>query len=476
MSLKTKILLLALVPLMLVTTSITLISAQQVKRLSETEIAIFEHNLLESKRTELQHYVSLAMSSISPILNRTDLSEEEAQEQVKAVLAAITFGSDGYFFVYDKHGVNLVHPIQPELVGLNLIDMQDAQGDFVIQRLLELSHTGGGYHHYMWNKPSNGQESEKIGYVIELPRWNWMLGTGLYIDDIAEEVAKIRHEVKLNIRNTFFTVLAITTITIGLIVVFVILFNVHEHRLADSRLKELVHKTVQFQESERRRFSRELHDGINQLLVSAKFRLELGADSVGDKNPKAQSHLAKASAVMNEAIQEIRRISHDLRPSALDDLGLIPAMTMVLDEFRLRTGMTVEQNTPPCRMRLPEEIETTLYRIVQEALTNVERHSEAKHLKVTTGWHKDTFHLTLVDDGVGFNVHDVMSGSGIGLRNMRERVEFLSGDFIIESAPRQGTLVRAQFPMHSWQPLLLQEKNMSSDDPLPDNLTGQLPG
>ncbi|MDX1397599.1 MAG: histidine kinase, partial [Oceanospirillum sp.] len=78
MSLKTKILLLALVPLVLVTTSITFISAQQVKSLSETEIAIFEHNLLESKRTELQHYVSLAMSSISPILNRSDLSESEA--------------------------------------------------------------------------------------------------------------------------------------------------------------------------------------------------------------------------------------------------------------------------------------------------------------------------------------------------------------------------------------------------------------
>lgn len=472
MSLKTKILLLALVPLVLVTTSITFISAQQVKSLSETEIAIFEHNLLESKRTELQHYVSLAMSSISPILNRSDLSEAEAQRQVKAVLEAITFGSDGYFFVYDKAGVNLVHPIQPELVGRNLIDMQDAQGDHVIRGLLALAKEGGGYHRYMWNKPSNGMESEKISYVIELPRWHWMLGTGLYIDDIAEEVAKIRDEVKRNIRNTFFTVLAITTVTVGLIVVFVILFNVHEHRLADSRLKELVHKTVQFQESERRRFSRELHDGINQLLVSAKFRLELGADSVGDKNPKAQSHLAKASTVMNEAIQEIRRISHDLRPSALDDLGLIPAMTMVLDEFRLRTGIKIEQNTPPCRMRLPEEIETTLYRIVQEGLTNVERHAHARHLKVTTGWHKDTFHLTLVDDGVGFNVPEVMRGAGIGLRNMRERVEFLSGEFIIESAPRQGTRVRAKFPMHSWQPLLMQEQNQSGDDPQPTTITG----
>ncbi|WP_051206486.1 cache domain-containing protein [Oceanospirillum maris] len=456
MSLKTKILLLALVPLVLVTTSITLISAQQVKSLSETEIAIFEHNLRESKRTELQHYVSLALSSISPILHRTDLDDASAKKEVKAVLDAITYGSDGYFFVYDQYGVNLVHPAQPELVGRNLLDMQDTRSNYVIRGLLDLAKQGGGFHSYIWNKPSNGQESEKISYVIELPRWNWMLGTGLYIDDIAVEVAKIRQEVKRNIRNTFFTVLAITTMTVGLIVVFVILFNVHEHRLADSRLKELVYKTVLLQESERRRLSRELHDGINQLLVSAKFRMELAADKLGDSNPKVQSNLAKASMVMNDAIQEIWRISHDLRPSALDDLGLIPAMTMVLDEFQERTGIRVIQNTPSCRVRLPEEIETTLYRITQEALTNIERHSSAREVKVGTGWDGNTFHLYLADDGVGFNVRAILGGGGIGLRNMRERIEFLSGIFILDSAPRQGTLVRAEFPMHSWQPLLTE--------------------
>lgn len=458
MSLKTKILLLALIPLLLVAASITFISAQQVKSLSETEIAIFEHNLLESKRVELQHYVSLAMSGISPILQQSDLDDAVAQSQVKAVLNAITYGSDGYFFVYDKHGVNLVHPIQPELVGRNLIDMQDASGNHVIQTLLTLASDGGGYHHYMWNKPSNGQESEKISYVIELPRWGWMLGTGLYIDEIADEVAKIRLEVKRNIRNTFFTVLAITTVTVVLIVVFVILFNVHEHRLADSRLKELVHKTVLFQESERRRFSRELHDGINQLMVSAKFRIELAASKTQLTAPEAQADLSKANAVLNEAIQEVRRISHALRPSVLDDLGLIPAMTTVLDEFRLRTGIEVEQSTPICRVRLPEEIETTLYRITQEALTNIERHAQATQVSVATGWQGDTFCLSILDDGNGFNVREVLHGRGIGLRNMRERIEFLSGVFIIDSAPRQGTLIRAEFPMHSWQSLLAQEQ------------------
>lgn len=466
MTLKTKILLLALVPLVLVATSITLISVQQVKSLSETEIAIFEHNLLESKRTELRHYVSLAMSSISPIVEDESIDDISAQKQVKAILDAITYGPDGYFFVYDRSGKNLVHPVQPELVGKDLIDMKDAEGAPVIRDLLGMAKNGGGFHHYYWNKPSNGQVSEKISYVIELPRWGWMLGTGLYIDDIAEEVTKIRLEVKNNIRNTFFTVLAVTTITVVLIVVFVILFNVHEHRLADSRLKELVHKTVQFQESERRRFSRELHDGINQLMVSAKFRIELAVNKYRKQSDDVETELSKATEVLNEAIQEVRRISHDLRPSVLDDLGLIPAMTTVLSEFRLRTGIEVNQNTPPCRMRLPEEIETTLYRITQEALTNIERHAEANNINVATGWNGNTFHLSIADDGKGFNVREELSGLGIGLRNMRERTEFLAGEFIIDSAPRQGTLIKAVFPMHSWQPLLEKERQDQTERPL----------
>lgn len=454
MSLKTKILLLALVPLFLVTTSITFISVQQVRSLSETEIAIFEENLLKSKRTELEHYVSLALSSISPIVSSHPVTDENARKQVKAILDAITYGSDGYFFVYDKQGNNLVHPAQPELVGKNLIEMQDARGNYVIRNLLRVSANGGGYHHYMWHKPSTQQISEKIGYAIELPEWGWMLGTGLYIDDIANEVAKIRKEVSNNIRNTFFTVLAITTVTVALIVVFVILFNVHEHRLADSRLKELVHKTVQFQESERRRFSRELHDGINQLMVSAKFRIEIAAGKASQTTQAAQEDLDKATAVLNEAIQEVRRISRDLRPSVLDDLGLLPAMTALLDEFRLRTEIQVIQDTPPCKMRLPEQIETTLYRITQEALTNIERHAGATEIKVITGWTGHTFSLSIADNGKGFNVREMMSGRGIGLRNMRERTEFLAGEFIIDSAPRQGTRIRVVLPMNSWQPLM----------------------
>ncbi len=189
---------------MLVTLAITYISLKQVQTLSEEEIQTFEEHLIASKRSELQHYVSLALTSIKHIINDEALNEAGAKAEIKRVLNGLTYGNDGYFFVYDKHGVNLVHPKLHELVGKNLIDLQDRNGDYVIRNLLRVAEEGGGFHRYVWNKPSTGQLEEKISYVVQLKRWRWMMGTGLYIDDISREVAKARQQVQFNVRNTFF--------------------------------------------------------------------------------------------------------------------------------------------------------------------------------------------------------------------------------------------------------------------------------
>ncbi len=274
MSFKTKILLLAILPLVLVAGAITLINVNQAHTLSELEIQTFEENLLTSKRRELENYISLALTSIDHIIRDPSLDEEATQEEVKRILNSLTYGEDGYFFVYDEHGVNLVHPILGNLIGRNLYDLQDADGDYVIRNLLHVAGEGGGFHRYLWNKPSTGENEEKLSYAVQLPRWRWMLGTGLYIDDITDEVEKIRGQVDINIRNTFFTVLMIITITVIIIALTGLTINIHESRLADTRLRDLAHKSIRFQVSERRRFARELHDGINQLMVSVKFRIE----------------------------------------------------------------------------------------------------------------------------------------------------------------------------------------------------------
>ncbi|MEH6811476.1 MAG: cache domain-containing protein [Motiliproteus sp.] len=446
-SLKTKVLMLALLPLVLVAASIMLIELRQARQLGEQEIKIFESNLLASKETELKHYVSLALTSISHVYNNPDLDKITAQREVKSILHNLTYGDDGYFFVYDDEGVNLVHPQQPELVGRNLSEFQDSNGDFILRSLLARAREGGGFHRYRWRKPSLDSVEDKLSYVVQLPNWNWMLGTGLYVDDIAREVTKIRAEVDSNIRNTFFTVLVITSVVVVLVTLVGIAFNLHEHRMADARLRDLAHRYMQFQVSERRRFSRELHDGINQLMVSVKFRIELAMERLNKEDAEALDHLERGRSVLNDAIQEVRRISHDLRPSVLDDLGLKPALNSLLDEFSERTGIRIQQQIQLDPQRLPEQIEITLYRVVQESLTNIEKHADASVINLNIYCLNKTVRLEISDNGSGFRSAQGNCIQGIGLRTMRERVELLGGSFKLDSELGNGTRIAAELEL-----------------------------
>lgn len=447
MSLKFKILMLALLPLLLVTCIITLVSIKQAQSLSELEIETFEQNLLASKRSELKNYLSLAETSISHIMNSPWMHEFEAKEEVKRILHGLTYGEDGYFFVYDAKGVNLVHPAQPELVGQSLIDLKDDTGDPVIKNLLDLAKQGGGFHHYVWRKPSKGGNENKLSYVVQIPRWGWMMGTGLYVDDIAKEVAKTRQQVTQNIRNTFFTVLVITASTAIIIVMIGIAINVHESRLADERLRELAHKSVRFQVDQRRRFARELHDGINQLMVSVKFRIDLALNKMRKGDDSAADDLKQGLAVMNQAIQEVRRISHDLRPSLLDDMGLTSALKNLLEEYEMRTGIHVSTDLNFPAERLADDIEITLYRVIQEALCNVEKHADANKIALKTWVQGGHVWVTLKDNGMGFDPKKQQQVSGIGLRNMHDRIELLSGELLLSSVRGQGTQLRVKLPL-----------------------------
>ncbi|WP_372738620.1 cache domain-containing protein [Neptunomonas sp.] len=447
MPLKLKILTLALLPMLLVTGIITLVNVKQSQSLSELEIETFEQLLLASKRSELKNYVSLALTSVSQILNSPWMHDFEAKEEVKRILKGMTYGEDGYFFVYDANGVNLVHPAQPDLVGQSLFDWKDDNGTFVIRDLFTVAKMGGGFHRYVWRKPSRGDNEDKLSYVVLLPEWGWMLGTGLYVDDIATEVAKTRLQVTQNIRNTFFTVLVITAATAIIIVMIGIAINLHESRLADARLRHLAHKSVQFQVSQRRRFARELHDGINQLMVSVKFRIELGISKTKKDDTTAVDDLVKGVAVLNQAIQEVRRISHDLRPSLLDDMGLTSALKGLLDEYESRTRIMVETDLDFPKERLPDDIEITLYRLIQEALANVEKHSGADEVRLKTWVQGGHVWVLLKDNGEGFDIKQKVQKEGIGLRNMHDRIELLSGEFLLTSEVGHGTQLRVKLPL-----------------------------
>ncbi len=446
MSLKTKVLLLAIVPLLLVASATTLINVKQARYLSEEEIRTFEANLLASKRQALKNYISLALTSIDHIVRDETIDETAAQEEVKRILNGLTYGEDGYFFVYDRDGVNLVHPILTHIVGSDLYDMQDANGNYVIRNLLRVAEEGGGFHRYLWNKPSSGTDEEKLSYAVQIPRWEWMIGTGLYIDDIASEVAKIRNQVNINIRDTFLTILTIIVVTVIIIAVTGIAINLHESRLADVKLQDLAQKSVRFQVSERRRFSRELHDGINQLMVSVKYRIESAIKKTQSGYGDCIPDLERGKSILNDAIQEVRRISRDLRPSLLDDMGLKPALESLIDQFRELSGLKTELVVQLPEQRLPEDIEITIYRVIQEALTNIDRHAGICKVVLRVWQVGTTVHLEIKDSGAGFNQSDDTVVVGIGLRNMRERVELIGGVFTVESDKGEGTHIRASLP------------------------------
>ncbi|RIH71340.1 histidine kinase [Vibrio splendidus] len=437
MPLKAKLILLTLLPLLLVTASISWISLHQTKTLGAKEVEIFRDSLIKSRENALKDTVDLAFDAIEHIYNDPDIKEAQAKKEVRTILSKLRYGSDGYFFAYDRHGTNLVHPIQPELIGKNLLQLQDEDGDFLIEALLREAQTGGGFHQYLWQKPSTGEVVSKLSYAAWLERWDWMIGTGLYIEDVHQEVASMQAAINKNIETTFFSIVVILSVTVAVIIVLTLAINMHEHRIADNNLKELAHKTVMFQEDEKKHLARELHDGINQLLVSSRCHLELLGNKL--QNEDLKTHLNKSQHSLMRAIEEVRHISHQLRPSSLDDIGLEAALSSLLLDFQAHSGIEVETLFSTQPGKLKSEAATTLYRVVQESLNNIEKHAQATKVTVIAQQIGNVLQLLIQDNGVGFNTYKAMEKRGIGLRNMRERVEFIGGDFELMSEIGLGT-------------------------------------
>jgi len=465
---KTKITLLTLIPLIIAIAIISTVTIQQTQQLTDTQANAFEKELLASKKAELLNYMELAYSAIKNTYESPHIARKHAQQEVYDTLKSMEYGEDGYFFIYDFNGINIAHPRKPQLEGKNLFNFQDKNGKYLIQELIQKAKQGGGYTRYLWDKPSAGKPVEKLSYSIALDKWQWMIGTGLYIDDIESGVANIKAKAKKTSSHTLLltAIIAIATILLTSLISFLI--NLSESKLATRKMRDITHKTINFQEDERKRVSRELHDGINQLLISARYKLDSSAShlenkdikkgakegikkGVNDAVKKALNNIHDASNIINNAMQEVRRISRDLRPSLLDDLGLNAALESLCNDFSERTGINYKLTNNATDIRLPQEIETAFYRIVQEALTNIEKHAlSAKHviLKIEKTAKKIT--LNISNDGIGFDestLDQTNPDRGLGLRNMRERTELLEGYMRVNSSPNKGTSVHVIIPL-----------------------------
>jgi signal transduction histidine kinase len=235
----------------------------------------------------------------------------------------------------------------------------------------------------------------------------------------------------------------------------------HEREAASRKLQALSRRLVEAQESERRRIARELHDEVGQSLTAAEMNLQA---ALQDGGTQPSQHLRTASEVLQRVLDQVHDLCLDLRPSMLDDLGLEPALRWYTHRQAELLGISVEFHADAIDFRLDPMIETECFRVAQEALTNVVRHSGARRLTVEMTRADGFLHLRVKDDGAGFDLAqrrlEVVQAGRLGLLGMEERAGLAGGGFQLRTAPGQGTEVHAWFPV---RPRLLAPKTDSHE-------------
>jgi signal transduction histidine kinase len=213
--------------------------------------------------------------------------------------------------------------------------------------------------------------------------------------------------------------------------------------LSERVARDALRRVVSAQELERRRLARELHDETGQALTS----ILLGLKSLEDV--RDQESLAESTSRLRELVvttlQDVRRLAVELRPKALDDFGLVAALERLVETFREQTGIEVDLEPRLGDERLPSDVETTLYRITQEALTNVVKHAHAKHVSIVLTRRDGSISAVIEDDGQGFS-EEQGSDNGLGLLGMHERIALVDGRLAVESSPGLGTTLSIEVP------------------------------
>lgn len=229
-----------------------------------------------------------------------------------------------------------------------------------------------------------------------------------------------------------------------------LLSEVRRRRHAEEELRALSQRVVQVQETERGYLALELHDHVTQLVCAAQIRSHvlMGMLPGRDSGPKGDA--AKLSAMLGQVAAEVERISQSLRPSVLEHLGLTDALRACGTTFAARTGVVVVLDVVELGQRLPVVAELALFRIIQDALRNVEDHADAQQVTMALKQEGGFVRLTIKDDGVGFDpaVPQVAGGeiAGLGLLGMRERAKIVSATFTVQSAPHAGTEIEVLVP------------------------------
>ncbi|PSL31623.1 two-component system sensor histidine kinase DegS [Planomicrobium soli] len=207
-------------------------------------------------------------------------------------------------------------------------------------------------------------------------------------------------------------------------------------------------RIIEAQEEERKRLSREIHDGPAQMMANVLLRSDLIERTYREKGSEAAfREISSLKEMVRDALTEVRRIIYDLRPMALDDLGLVPTLKKYLGTIEdYNQGIQIVFESNGMEVRLPANYETSVFRLVQEATSNAIRHGKATKIDVKFEWLKDRVTIIVKDNGAGFD-QSIVKNQSFGLIGMKERIDLIEGDFFINSSPGNGTVLMFQIPL-----------------------------
>ncbi|MCF7454637.1 methyl-accepting chemotaxis protein [Vibrio sp. A1-1] len=281
---RNKLLLITLIPLLLITTLISVVYYINSSKSLEAELARDRQELIETKKKELQAYMMMGVTAIKPLYD-TDVNGSN-KEAAKEILKSMRFESDGYFFAYDSQGVNTLHAIKPSLEGKNLYDLKDENGVAVIAGLIDASQKGDGFLYFSWHKPTIDAQAPKLGYAEYLSKWDWVLGTGVYIDDIDQQVAMHRELKTQELKEH--TLSAVLISVVGLIITSILTSIV-------------VSKGIQ---------------PLQHVAASLKDVAAGGGDLTARLKVESQDEVGEVAAAFNEFMDKLHPLMQDIHRSA----------------------------------------------------------------------------------------------------------------------------------------------------------------
>jgi two-component system NarL family sensor kinase len=442
-SLKYRMMLLAMLPTLLVSIAISSFAIYETRNFGELNNATFRDQMLTLRRNELHSYTNLAESAIDAHYNNSIQAPQQAQEEAKGIIRKLSYGPSGYFFVNDYSGNTLVHGAKPALEGRNLWDLKSKDDKFLIRDIDQAAKDGTGFTEYMWDKPGFPDPVGKVSYVKTLPKWDWIIGTGLYTDDIDAVHAKLNQELDSNLNQSTWIFLGLSG---GSLLFAALLFGrltLREGDSADHKLKALSDQVNRAQEHERQAIAAEIEDSVEEHLVSLKNRLpDLVVDKgVSDEVVNLLSH------EMGKAVKAIQQISHTLNPKSLEEHGLSYGLDILCKQYNDRGRVPVKlYQQGLLTQRLPKGVEWELYRVIQDVMRFVEQSEGDGKVVVRTSFSEESVQISLLEDMVGFDPKSNSKGSSdmaeMLLNTVISRVEGINGEVSVFGTKGTGTLLK----------------------------------